>query len=130
VKKNYHENFTILKREIIHSSLSPLYVQKVAMKFILYCRGHPNDDSCKKQEKLNDRFFGGTWSCNTLIDVKFFFQLSDLDSNTFAEDDFFFFITCIIISCQHDSYTSITVGVFVLKHFSVKGVIKKRSISV
>jgi hypothetical protein len=47
-KRNDHENFIILKREIIHSSLSPLYVQKVAMKFILFCRGHANDDSCKK----------------------------------------------------------------------------------
>jgi hypothetical protein len=33
-ERNYHENLTILKREIIHSSLSPLYTQKVAMQFV------------------------------------------------------------------------------------------------
>jgi hypothetical protein len=33
-ERNDHENVTILKREILHSSLSPLHIQKVVTKFI------------------------------------------------------------------------------------------------
>jgi ABC-type antimicrobial peptide transport system permease subunit len=50
-KRNGHENFTILKREIIHNSLSPLYVQKVAIKFLYVVEDTQMMIEAKNEEK-------------------------------------------------------------------------------
>jgi hypothetical protein len=65
-ERNDLENFPNLKREIIHSSLSPLYIQKLAMKFIYVVEDTQMMIHAKNKKKLNDRLFWGTSSCNTL----------------------------------------------------------------
>jgi hypothetical protein len=57
-KRNDHEKFTILKRKIIHSSLSPLYIQKVAMKFIYVVEDTQMLIHANNEKKIKDRFLG------------------------------------------------------------------------
>jgi hypothetical protein len=67
-ERNDHEKFTNLKREIIQSSLSPLYIQKVAMKFIYVVEDTQMMIHAKnlKKNTLNDRLFGVHCPVHTL----------------------------------------------------------------
>jgi hypothetical protein len=60
-ERNSHENCTILKKEKIHSSLSPLYIQKVVMKFKYVVEGtqimtHAKYNQKKKKKKMTGLF--------------------------------------------------------------------------